>query len=98
MMAKLEPKDFSNKIREEIEKNKTVFGLDRSIFNLLNIAKGEDYYEMLWHMLRIIKILELKDESLYKTIERIQDNPEEIKKYFYSLIISIMSSIKSEEK
>jgi hypothetical protein len=98
MMTKLKPQEFSNKIREEIKKSETVFGLDRSIFNLLNIAKGEDYYEMLWHMLRIIKILELKDESLYETIEEIQDNPEEIKKYFYSLIISIMSAVKVSEE
>jgi FPC/CPF motif-containing protein YcgG len=85
----LSPKEFSRVLTEEI-KNQKLFGLDRSVFKLLNIAKTDDYEEMIWQMYRLLAVLDSKNEEIYSTLNDIQDNPEEIKKYFYSMIISIM--------
>jgi len=89
----LEPKEFSNKIKEYVEIRGGIQGLDRSVFKLLSIGKGEDSREMMWQMLRLIKILEIEEKDVYDTLIRIQENAEDIKKYFFAMIIGIMAGV-----
>jgi hypothetical protein len=66
--------------------------MDRSVYSLLEIARGDDYDEMLWNMLRVLEVLELRDRDVLESISNAQDNPSLIRRYFYALIIGIMSS------
>ena len=66
--------------------------MDRSVYSLLEIARGDDYDEMLWNILRILEVLELRDRRALESISRAQGDPSLIRQYFYALIIGIMLS------
>lgn len=89
-MSYLDIKDFSNMISENVKKSG--YNFNRSIYYYLNIAHGDDANEMLWHMLRILEVIQLKDEKVYELLANIQDDPFMIKKFFYAMIIGIMRS------
>jgi len=90
------PSQFSEIIEKKIRDMGAEVSMDRSVYPLLEIARGEDHYEMLWHMMRIFKILEV-DQELGGLLARIQDNPYEIKRYFYALIIGIIGATGAAE-
>ena len=89
--------EFSQKVEELLKADKSL-NAERSVYPLLTIAKGEDWKEMLWHMLRILNLIEEKEEtkekkvSVLKVLQRIHTNPTEVKKYFYAFIIGIMNA------
>lgn len=66
--------------------------MQRSVYPLLNIARGDDYYEMLWNMLRIIQVLEINDADVLDTVSSLWDEPDQVRQYFYATIIGVMKS------
>ena len=94
-MSHLDPWELSDLVSNRIRE--LGVDLDRSVYSLLEIARGDDYDEMLWNILRILKVLELRDRRALESISRAQRDPQTIRQYLYALIIGIMLSSAGEQ-
>jgi hypothetical protein len=72
--------------------------MERSIYPLLEVARSDDYDEMLWNVLRILNIIGVKDEDLLDSISRTQGDSSLIRQYLYAIIIGIMMSSASRKQ
>jgi len=88
----LRPSKFSEIIEEKVRDMGAEVHMDRSVYSLLEIARGEDHYEMLWNMMRILTVLGVEDQDIRDLLMRVQDDPSEIRRYFYALIIGIIGA------
>jgi len=94
----LRPSKFSEIIEEKVRDMGVEVHMGRSVYSLLEIARGEDHYEMLWSMMRILAVLGVEDREIRDLLKRIQDYPSEIRRYFYALIIGIIGATGAAEE
>ena len=87
-----QPSEFSEIIEKKVRDMGAEVHMGRSVYSLLEIARGEDYYEMLWNMMRILTVLGVGNQDIRDLLMRVQDNPSDIRRYFYALIIGIIGA------